>query len=204
MKAVNEMSDCYVDKIIELALSEVGYKEKATNSKLDDKTANAGHGNFNKYANYIDTNYPNFYNGKKNGFDWCAVFVDWLFLKSYGYENALRLTCQPEHSLGASCTMDSRYYKEKKRFGNTPRLGSQIFFTDDGTTSYHTGIVVAFDTTTVTTVEGNVSDSVMKKTYERSYQKILGYGYPDYTEGKKTFVVDVDSSKYNQVLINIK
>ena len=61
------MSECYVSKIIELALSEVGYKEKATNSKLDDKTANAGHANFNKYANFIDTNYPNFYNGKKNG-----------------------------------------------------------------------------------------------------------------------------------------
>ena len=100
--------------------------------------------------------------------------------------------------------MDSRYYREKKRFGNTPRLGSQIFFTDDGTTSYHTGIVVSFDSTTVTTVEGNVSDSVMKKTYERTYQKILGYGYPDYTEEKKTIVVDVDTCKYNQVVINLK
>lgn len=198
------MSDCYVDKIIELALSEVGYKEKASNSQLDDKTANAGHANFNKYANFIDSNYPNFYNGKKNGFDWCAVFVDYLFLKCYGYENALRLTCQPEKSLGASCTADSRYYKQAKRFGNTPRLGSQIFFTTDGTTSYHTGIVVSFNDTTVTTVEGNVSDSVQKKTYDRSYQKILGYGYPDYTEGKKVFVVDVDTKKYSQVVINLK
>ena len=204
MKGMIDLADCYVDKIIELALSEVGYKEKASNKDLEDETANAGHANFNKYANFIDSRYPTFYNGKKNGFDWCAVFVDYLFLKCYGYEDALRLTCQPEKSLGASCTMDSRYYKEAKRFGNSPRIGAQIFFSSDGNTCYHTGIVVDYTDTTVTTVEGNVSDSVQKKTYERTDNKIYGYGYPDYTADKKTFVVDVDSKKYKQIVINIK
>lgn len=198
------MSECYVEKIVELALSEVGYKEKATNSQLDDKTANAGHNNYNKYAKYIDDNYPNFYNGKKNGFDWCAVFVDYLFIKAYGYENALRLTCQPEHSYGASCTMDVNYYKAKNRFGTYPRVGAQIFFTKDKTTSYHTGIVVSINGDKITTVEGNASDSVAKKVYDKSDPLILGYGYPDYSESKKQFVLDIDSSKYNQVIINIK
>ena len=37
-------------KVVELALNEVGYREKASNAQLDSKTANAGHNNFTKYA----------------------------------------------------------------------------------------------------------------------------------------------------------
>ena len=37
-------------KLVALAAQEVGYLEKATNSRLDDKTANAGRGNWTKYA----------------------------------------------------------------------------------------------------------------------------------------------------------
>lgn len=37
-------------KVIAIALAEVGYLEKASNEQLDDKTANAGKKNFTKYA----------------------------------------------------------------------------------------------------------------------------------------------------------
>lgn len=37
-------------KVITIALAEVGYLEKASNAQLDDKTANAGKKNFTKYA----------------------------------------------------------------------------------------------------------------------------------------------------------
>ena len=36
--------------IVAIALAEVGYKEKASNAYLDDKTANAGSANWTKYA----------------------------------------------------------------------------------------------------------------------------------------------------------
>ena len=36
--------------IVAIALAEVGYREKATNSVLDDKTANSGSNNWTKYA----------------------------------------------------------------------------------------------------------------------------------------------------------
>lgn len=72
------------ETIINLAKREVGYKEKATNSQLDDKTANAGKGNYTKYAR--DLYDAGYYNGNKNGYAWCDVFVDWLFYKAFGKE----------------------------------------------------------------------------------------------------------------------
>ena len=245
------MSACYVEKIIDLAKSEIGYKEKATNEHLDDKIANAGHANYNKYAKYIDDNFPTFYNGKKNGYDWCDVFVDYLFIKAYGFANALRLTCQPIKSYGASCTYSMACYKNNNRFGKNPELGSQIFF-GSGNESTHTGIVIDYNANYVYTVEGNAGDGVCQKIYPINDSKIVGYGHPEYagemmksiheiakevikgdwgvyperkqrltdagynydevmeevnrictSEDSKTYTIDIDSKKYNRVVINL-
>ena len=68
--------------IVTIALAEVGYREKASNAALDDKTANAGAANWTKYAR--DLAAAGYYNGNKNGYAWCDVFVDWCFFKAYG------------------------------------------------------------------------------------------------------------------------
>lgn len=168
---------CYPSKVIEVAESQIGYHEKASNSQLDDPKANAGSNNWNKYARDIDEKYPDFYNGKKNGYDWCDVFVDWCFITAYGVDNAKKLLCQPNKSLGAGCTYSYQYFKNKGQTGSAPKLGAQIFFGDLD----HTGIVVDFDSDYVWTVEGNTSGGeVAKKKYSRSSSWIYGYGYPAY------------------------
>ena len=68
--------------IVTIALAEVGYREKTSNAALDDKTANAGAANWTKYAR--DLAAAGYYNGNKNGYAWCDVFVDWCFFKAYG------------------------------------------------------------------------------------------------------------------------
>ena len=60
--------------IVAIALAEVGYREKATNSMLNDKTANSGSNNWTKYAR--DLAAAGYYNGNKNGYAWCDCFVD--------------------------------------------------------------------------------------------------------------------------------
>ena len=172
---------CYPSAVIKVAEGEIGYKEKATNSQLDDKTANVGTNNWTKYARDIDTKYPNFYNGKKNGYDWCDVFVDWCFITAYGVDNAQRLLCQPNKSLGAGCTWSYSYYKAKGQVGKVPKLGAQIFFGKYEDDLEHTGLVVDFDNTYVWTVEGNTGadvNEVKSKKYNRNYYNIFGYGYP--------------------------
>lgn len=172
---------CDVSKVIAVAAAEVGYKEKKSNSQLDDKTANAGSGNYTKYARDFDQKYPKWYNGKKNGYAWCDMFVDWCFLTAYGYENALRLLCQPEKSAGAGCTYSLRYYKNKGQFHiGTPKPGDQIFFGTSPDNSTHTGIVESVDAKQVHTIEGNTGDRVARRNYSLTNSRILGYGRPAY------------------------
>ena len=179
--------------VIQTALEEVGYLEKKTNEFLDDKTANAGDKNWNKYANFIDTQYPNFYNGKKNGYHWCDIFVDYCFIKTFGLDNALFLLCQPLKSGGAGCTVSRSYYKAKGQYQKNPIVGAQIFFTKDGGKScYHTGIVYAIEDGRVRTVEGNSSNGVRKRSYSISNPTIDGYGVPAYDKEVLNMKTDIE------------
>ena len=47
----------YASKVIDIALGQVGYLEKKSNSNLDSKTANAGYNNYTKYARDFDKKY---------------------------------------------------------------------------------------------------------------------------------------------------
>ena len=84
-----------VERLLATARAEIGYIEKDTNAQLDDKTANAGDGNWNKYARDLDA-LGVVYNGKKNGYAWCDIFTDWCFIQTFGLE------------LGRSCSVRLR------------------------------------------------------------------------------------------------
>ena len=162
-------------KLISIALTEVGYREKASNAALDDPTANAGGGNWNKYAR--DLAAAGYYNGDKNGYAWCECFVDWCFYKAFGSEGQ-RIQCQTG-DLGAACIYSMQYYKQQGRCDMNPQLGDQIFFYGGGTIG-HTGIVTAVSESSVTVVEGNSSDRVQTLVYRRGDSRIAGYGHPWY------------------------
>ena len=170
----------YASALVATAVAEIGYHEKYSNSQLESKTANSGSNNWNKYAAYIDKNFPNFYNGPKNGFDWCDIFVDYCMLKTFGLEKTKELTGQPNNSCGAGCPYSYGYYKAKGRVGKTPKVGAQVFFGSSEDGLYHTGIVEKFDSNYVYTIEGNSNEQVARRTYSRSGSSIYGYGYPSY------------------------
>ena len=177
-------------KVIAIAKEEIGYLEKKSKENLDDKTANAGSGNFTKYARDLDA--LGFYNGKKNGVAWCDIFVDWCFYMAYGFENMQKMTFQTKgkSNSGAGCKYSRNYYKNKGRLFDKPEPGDQIFFYDSKLSGIaHTGLVVKVDNTYVYTVEGNTSSAsgvvanggcVRDKKYKLNYNRIAGYGRPDY------------------------
>lgn len=173
-------------KVIAVAAAEIGYKEKASNSQLDNKTANAGSANYTKYARDFDTKYPNWYNGKKNGYAWCDMFVDWCFLTAFGYSAALSLLCQPEKSCGAGCTSSAGYYRSKGQFYTSPHPGDQIFFGKSVSDCDHTGIVEKVDGSKVYTIEGNTSNQVARRSYALTDKSIVGYGRPKYDPEEST------------------
>lgn len=192
-----------VERLIATAQAEIGYLEKATNSQLDDPTANAGSGNYTKYARDLDA--IGWYNGAKNGYAWCAVFVAWCMQVAFGVETALAMTYQSLGGYGASCSFLRTYYKSAGQFRTTPQVGDQILFTSDGGSScYHTGLVYAVDDSKVYTIEGNTSSAagvdanggaVAAKSYSLTYSKIAGYGRPNYEED--TAVTYEEWKEYN-------
>ena len=177
------MSKCYASAVLAIAAAEIGYHEKKSNSQLDNPTANAGSANYTKYARDFDEKYPKWYNGKKNGFAWCDMFVDWCMLTAFGYADALRLLCQPERSAGAGCTYSLMYYEKQSRYhAKDPKPGDQIFFSTAHSKSNvsHTGLVEKVDGSKVYTIEGNTSDQVAHRSYYLSDSYIVGYGRPAY------------------------
>lgn len=163
-------------QVVDIALAEIGYKEKASNKDLDIATANAGTGNWTKYAR--DLWNAGYYNGNKNGYAWCDVFVDWCFYKAFGKTEGQLIECQTG-DLGASCPYSAGYYKAQGRYDTTPKVGDQVFFQQGGDLC-HTGLVVEVTSSQVITVEGNTSDMVAKRTYNRTSTYIAGYGHPKY------------------------
>ncbi len=183
-------------RVIDVALNEVGYKEKATNAQLDDPDANPGSRNYTKYARDL-AKLP-WFNGSKTGVAWCGVFVAWCFVVAYGEDAARALLCQPsaKNNCGAGCKYARNYFKRKGRLMDAPEPGDVIFFwAKDGKSVQHMGLVYAVDDKNVYTVEGNTSGGsgvdangagspgggmVCRKSYRLDYGRIAGYGRPDW------------------------
>lgn len=192
-----------VEKLLNIARGEIGYLEKASNSKLDSKTENAGNNDYTKYARDLDA--LGVYDGKKNGYAWCDVFVDWCFIRAFGLETALKMTAQPMGGYGAGCTNSSQYYQRAGRFFvSDPRPGDQIFFKAGNGKMSHTGIVEKVESGRVYTIEGNTSGAsgviangggVKAKSYSLNYDKIGGYGRPDYSLVAEDEEMDIEKFK---------
>lgn len=165
-----------VSKLIKIAQAEIGYKEKETNSQLDSKTANAGDEDYTRYAR--DLYKAGYYNGNKNGYAWCDVFVDWCFYQLCGKDSkkAQDIICQTG-PLGAGCTYSAQYYKNAKRYyTSNPKVGDQVFFGD----FEHTGIVETVNGSSFTTIEGNASNQVKRCNHKVGDGYTVGFGRPKY------------------------
>ena len=161
-------------KVIDIALGEVGYLEKATDAQLDDKLANAGSGNHTKYGRDMHGIDPGI---MEYADAWCDAFVDWCFVQAFGIENARGL-------LGGSFNdytpVSAQLFKDQMSwYTSAPRVGDQVFFQGSGGIN-HTGIVYAVANGKIYTVEGNSSDRVAKREYALNAARIAGYGRPLY------------------------
>ena len=173
----------YTKKVIDIALDEVGYLEKASNKDLDFKKANVGYNNYTKYGRDMHKLYPSIMDFPAA---WCDCFVDWCFYKAYGVANAKALLGGDFNDYTIA---SSQLYKNKNAWYSSPKVGDQIFFKDSSGKICHTGLVYKVDDKRVYTVEGNTSSTegvvangggVFKRSYSLSYNKIAGYGRPKY------------------------
>lgn len=167
------------DKILNVLLGYVGYLEKKSNSNLEDKTANAGSGNYTIFAKlYKDYMGVNF-----QGQAWCAMFISVCFTLAVGLEKAKELLCG---NLFAYCPYCMTAFKNKGQLYTTPKKGDLVFFLKNGVAK-HIGFVYKVSGNTIYTIEGNTSSAagvvangggVFKKSY--TVNNNMRFGRPNY------------------------
>lgn len=168
-----------IDKLIQIAKNEIGYLEKASNSQLDSKTANAGENNYTKYWRDIKPDYQ--------GQPWCAAFISWCFMKAFGLDNAKKLL---KHWPYVYCPTMADLFT----LNNNPKVGDIVIFYRNGEFT-HTGIVIKVSGDQFWTVEGNTSGGstiiangggVCQKSYYNSNLPGTKFCTPNYSLVKNT------------------
>ena len=168
------MGSLYKKNVISTALNEVGYQAD---------------GKWNKYADELDS--VDYFTGcgKKQGLDWCCVFVCWCVYKNTEpdpdvWDAHYFLYQSDSCDMAAVVKYAAQYFKDKGAFDKETRYactGDQIFFQNDNGELTHTGLVVDWDDTGIYTVEGNTNGGqVAKKFYSYSSSRIAGFGHPRY------------------------
>lgn len=156
------------NKIIELAVAEVGYKESGTN--------------ITKFSKYFDTTAWQWFNTKKQGAEWCAIFICWLFCQILGPDKARSfLGCpKPADNCAAGVKYFWNYLKAKgyaidKTQG---QAGDIIFFNSNK----HVGIIEKIEGGKYHTIEGNKSNQVKRCTYAITSSTVCGVARPNWAE----------------------
>jgi len=141
----------YVERLIAIAMGELGTKEVNT---------------YTKYGDWFKNGY--------GSYDWCNMFVSWCANQA-GIPNSII----PRES-GVASTRSwfekKGLFKYKEEY--TPKRGDLIIFLSEGAS--HIGIVTGVKDGRVYTVEGNTSNMVAERNYPLEYKTITGYATPDY------------------------
>ena len=159
-----------LEKVIEVAKSDLGYLEKALKYKnnkeiLYDKTKGASDENTTKHWFEIKQEWQ--------GQPWCAIWICWVFTRALGEKRAKELL---KHYPYTYCPTMSGLFT----LHANPKVGDIVIFKRNGI-FVHTGLVIAVDGDKFTTIEGNTSGAssivdngggVCQKTYYNS--KLIG------------------------------
>lgn len=161
----------YCEKILNLAARQIGYKETGKNQT--------------KYSRYFDVEAWQWFNTKKQGSEWCAIFICWLFCQNeiLGPKKALSfLGCPaPKNNCAAGCGYLYDYMKAKgyKSFIQNVKPGDIVFF-KSGSKCSHVGIAEKVSGGKVITIEGNKDNMVKRVTHNISSNIYFGVMSPDY------------------------
>lgn len=161
------------EELIKKAASQVGYKESS--------------GNVTKYGAYFDAKPPKgawqFFNGKKNGTEWCSLFVHWCYCQLEDPKKVRENMGEPSDgskNCAAGVLYFYRYMEYKKRIVNKKQgKAGDIIFLNTKKKPGHVGLIEKVSTLYYHTIEGNASNMVKRKKYLKISSKIFALGrYP--------------------------
>lgn len=154
------------NRLLDLAKRQLGYKETGNNHT--------------KYANYFDVAAWQWFNTKKQGAEWCAIFVCWLFCQNeiLGPKQALTfLGCpSPKNNCAAGVPYFFDYLKNKgyKVDKSKGQPGDIIVLNN----KKHIGIIEKVENGSYITIEGNKGNYVAHGSYKITSSYISGVFHP--------------------------
>lgn len=176
----------FINDIVQIALSQIGYQEKNNGEDLYSKIGEtAGDKNWTKYNNDIG------YDGPAA---WCASFVAWCAQEAglcIGTDNIGDIpsnytnTVIPNEKYVPSM---ANYYKPDRYYSSSsfvPQVGDLCFMLNkEGTRLGHVGLVVEVDIAEnkIYTVEGNSNERVERNYYTIGGTAIVAYATPNYEQ----------------------
>ena len=167
IKADAAGSNNMAQNLLDLAASQIGYREGKTN--------------ITKYGAWYPSGGASY-----NGYAWCAMFISWCARHS-----GVPDTVIPNF---ASCSLGINWFKERGLWheddGNyNPRPGDLLFLDTYDPTTYrqdgapdHVAIVESVSNTTIYTVEGNTINNMVERRERPRNETILGFASPEYSK----------------------
>ena len=157
-----------LQKFLELAASQLGYVEDT--------------GNKTKYAKYFDTEAWQWFNTKKQGAEWCAIFICWLFCQLIGPDRARSfLGCpSPKDNCAAGVKYLWQYLcKRGWKVDKTKGQPGDIIFLNS---NKHVGLIQRVEDGKYITIEGNKSNKVAQGSYKVTSSTVYGICRPAWSE----------------------
>lgn len=164
-------------KCIELAVSQIGYKE--------------GKNNETKYAKYFDTPKKDggawqYFNTKKQHASWCSMFYPhWVYCHVLGIEETRKALGEPapKNNCGAGVKYLYEYMKAKGLIIDVKDAEPSdiIFLNTSSSKCGHVGMVEKVDSK-IHTVEGNKSNKVARGSYAKNSKSIFAIGRIDWSK----------------------
>ena len=157
-----------LQKFLELSASQLGYIEDT--------------GNKTKYAKYFDTDAWQWFNTKKQGAEWCAIYICWLFCQLIGPDRARTfLGCPaPKDNCAAGVKYLWQYLcKRGWKIDKTKGQPGDIIFLNS---NKHVGLIQKVEDGKYITIEGNKSNKVAQGSYKVSSSTVYGICRPAWSE----------------------
>ena len=157
-----------LQKFLELAASQIGYIEDT--------------GNKTKYSAYFDKEAWQWFNTKKQGAEWCAIFICWLFCQLVGPDRARSfLGCPaPKDNCAAGVKYLWQYLcKRGWKVDKTAGQPGDIIFLNS---NKHVGLIQKVEDGKYITIEGNKSNKVGQGSYKVTSSSVYGICRPAWSE----------------------
>lgn len=167
--------------LVEVARTQLGYIEKASNSQLEYKTANAGTANYTQYGLWYGYGNVTYVNNS-----WCAIFVSWCANQAEISRSIIEKERKVKSMYENFDELGLLHLSHARGGTYVPKYGDIVFFRSNGSDYQHVAIVTGVSYSEgeqiVNYIEGNSAQHNVRESQKNlSSTEISAFASPAYS-----------------------